>query len=110
MPPIKIETQGVVEFELSTLDGKETRQFYVDAGKAAFAIKAIADECGEDDRMTGERVHELINDILGDPDVRFSFFTVNAFAKAVMEVANETKKKIWGDTSQDEVLGTGSTY
>ena len=82
----------------------------VDAGKAAFAIKAIADECGEDDRMTGERVHELINDILGDPDVRFSFFTVNAFAKAVMEVANETKKKIWGDTSQDEVLGTGSTF
>lgn len=109
MPPIKIETEGVVEFELTTLDGKETRQFFVDAGKAAFAIKAITDECGEDDRMVGEKVHELVCEILGEPDVRFSFFTINAFARAVMEVANETKKKIWGDVSQDEPPGTDST-
>lgn len=110
MPPIKIETEGVVEFELATIDGKETRQFFVDAGKAAFAIKAIADECGDDERMIGERVHDLITEVLGEPGVRFSFFTVNAFAKAVMEVAGEAKKKIWGDTSQDEPPATGSTF
>jgi len=108
---VKIGAEGVVEFQLTTMDGRETPPFLVDVAKAAYAIKAIADECGEDERMVGERVHQMVaGDILRDDTLVFSYFTIAAFSKAIFDEAAELKKKIWGEeTTQGEPPVTGST-
>lgn len=107
---IKIGTEGVVEFELTTVDGKEDKAFVVDVGKMSMALKAITDEHGDDDRMVADKVQEILAfEILGEPEVRFSYYTLLAFVQAVMEESAKAKKKITGSLPTEEPPATDST-